>query len=458
MRQSHTPTFPPYHTQEKHMNPTLRLLLTVFATSAIGLASAETDHKHTEEHHAEESHEQETEEHHAEESHEHEAEEHHAEESHEHEAEAEEHHAEKAHEHEAEEHPVEKAEAHDHGAEGHEETDSAAKLSAKQRALADISIAPLIPKIVDYAIYAPGEIKTNAYNSYLVTPRVDSQVLKRYVILGQHVQQGEALVKLFSTAVAQTQSAYRVAHSEWLRVRQLGKKTVGAKRYVAAKIEYDNHRKTLSLYGLSKAKVKALHRDGGKNLGEYTLYAPTSGIVLADDFHQGQHLIAGAPLIKLADERQLWVEANVSANANIPVQVGAIAKVRVNERTYTATLSQASHAIDPATRTRIIRLIINNEDHSLHAGLFADVFFQLKTDKAVLTVPDAALMRDAHGDWTVFVETEPGQYQPQEIQIVRRLGKQHEITGISPNTRIVMKGAFFVASEIAKGGFDPHNH
>ncbi|MFT7430930.1 MAG: cobalt-zinc-cadmium efflux system membrane fusion protein, partial [Colwellia sp.] len=26
------------------------------------------------------------------------------------------------------------------------------------------------------------------------------------------------------------------------------------------------------------------------------------------------------------------------------------------------------------------------------------------------------------------------------------------------NTRVVTKGAFFVASEIAKSGFDPHGH
>jgi hypothetical protein len=36
--------------------------------------------------------------------------------------------------------------------------------------------------------------------------------------------------------------------------------------------------------------------------------------------------------------------------------------------------------------------------------------------------------------------------------------KMREISGITAGTNIVVKGAFYVAAEIAKGGFDAHNH
>jgi hypothetical protein len=45
-----------------------------------------------------------------------------------------------------------------------------------------------------------------------------------------------------------------------------------------------------------------------------------------------------------------------------------------------------------------------------------------------------------------------------EVELGRALGPLREITGVKPGTRIVTEGAFFVASQIAKGGFDPHNH
>jgi len=44
------------------------------------------------------------------------------------------------------------------------------------------------------------------------------------------------------------------------------------------------------------------------------------------------------------------------------------------------------------------------------------------------------------------------------VELGQPLGDHRQIIGITPNTRVVTKGAFFVASEIAKGGFDPHNH
>ena len=67
-------------------------------------------------------------------------------------------------------------------------------------------------------------------------------------------------------------------------------------------------------------------------------------------------------------------------------------------------------------------------------------------------------MRGADGDWTVFVEEETGVYQPHEVELGRSLGKWREISGIPEGEAVVMEGAFFVASQFAKGGFDPHGH
>ncbi len=45
-----------------------------------------------------------------------------------------------------------------------------------------------------------------------------------------------------------------------------------------------------------------------------------------------------------------------------------------------------------------------------------------------------------------------------EVELGRAIGGLREISGLTAGQRIVSRGAFFVASEIAKGGFDPHNH
>lgn len=357
-----------------------------------------------------------------------------------------------------EEHEIEGG--HDnHG--DHEESEGVT-LSSTQQALANIEVEPLKRRTMDYQVYAPGEIKANGYTSYLVSPRVDSIVVSRHAALGDHVEKGQALVTLFSETVADAQAVYRVANAEWKRTQKLGRKAVGDKRYVSTQAEYEAALARLQAYGLSQNAIQSLTTQTKLNqtqtLGEYTLNAVSHGAVLSDDFHQGQRVESGEALMELANEKTLWVEARLAPAAQLALPVGTLAKVKVGSEWFGAKVSQEAHTIDPITRTRIVRLLVNNESHQLHPGQFADVHFSFTTKTPVLAVPEAALLRSADGDWTVFTEHEPGQFKAQEVELGRSLGKWREISDIKPGTRVVMKGAFFVASQIAKGGFDPHNH
>ena len=346
----------------------------------------------------------------------------------------------------------------EHGGHGGHEEATAASLNPAQMTLADIRVEALAAAPVDYQLYAPGEILSNGYTSYRVSPRVASVVLRRHVALGDHVKQGQPLVTLFSESVAQTQADYRTAWSEWQRVRELGRKTVGEQRYISAKANLEAARATLQAYGLSSSDLESLVSQQSVALGEYTLRAEIDGAVLSDDFEQGQRIEAGAPLIALADEKQLWVEAHLPANLSLSLGAGTQADVVTGDVRVKASVTQEAHTIDPVTRTRTVRLLVDNSEHRLHPGQFAEVFFRFRTQQPVLAVPETALMRGADGDWTVFVEDRPGEFQPVEVELGRALGPLREITGIAPGTRIVTRGAFFVASQIAKGGFDPHNH
>ena len=332
-------------------------------------------------------------------------------------------------------------------------------LNPAQMALAEIKVSPLIAKEVDYQIYAPGELLSNGYTSYRVSPRVASVVLRRHVALGDHVKQGQPLVTLFSESVAQAQADYRKAWPEWQRVQKLGRKTVGAQRYISVKTSLDVIQATLLAYGLSNTDLQSLvAAQPSIALGEYTLRAEIDGAVLSDDFEQGQRIEAGASLIGLAHERELWVEAHLPATLSLNLGVGVQAEVVTVNARVKALITQEAHTIDPITRTRTVRLLVDNPEHRFHPGQFAEVHFRFRTEKPVLAVPETALMRSADGDWTIFVEDHPGEFQAMEITLGRALGSLREITGVAPGTRIVTEGAFFVASQIAKGGFDPHNH
>lgn len=348
------------------------------------------------------------------------------------------------------------------GVEGKEHNENEAdepsvELTSQQLALANIRIEKLTASVMDAEVYAPGEILANGYTSYQVSPRVDSVVLRRHVALGDQVEAGQSLVTLFSEVVAEAQAEFRVASSEWQRVKSLGRKTVGDKRYVSTQADYDFARARLVAYGLSNEAVEAVVNKPS-SLGEYTLIAANGGAVLSDDFHQGQRVAAGQPLMELADEKELWVEARLAPGAGLELPAGTSARIKVGERFYPAEVTQEAHTIDPVTRTRVIRLLVANDQHLLHPGMFADVYFFIATKSPVLAVPETALMRSDDGDWTVFAQTGPDTFSPREVTLGRQLGAWREISGIATGTMVVVEGAFFVASQLAKSGFDPHGH
>jgi len=351
------------------------------------------------------------------------------------------------------------ADAHQDDGDDHAESTEPAgvNLSTRQQSLADIKVEVLDARPMNFRVYAPGEIKANGYTSYLVSPRVDSVVLRRHVALGDHVEKGQALVSLFSESVAEAQAGYRVASSEWQRVKKLGRKAMGDSRFISAKSAYEAAYGRLLAFGLSESAIQSLN-DNSQALGEYTLTAANSGSVQSDDFNQGQRVESGQALMELSDEKELWVKALLAPNIHLELPAGTEAEIKVGNEWFTAKVIQEAHTIDPQTRTRVVRLQVNNDSHRLHPGQFADVYFLFATDESVLAVPESALMRGSDGDWTVFVEVEPGEFQAQEVELGRSLGKWREITGVESGSRVVMEGAFFVASQISKGDFDAHNH
>ncbi|MBD1388409.1 efflux RND transporter periplasmic adaptor subunit [Neiella sp. HB171785] len=380
-------------------------------------------------------------------------------EPHEHQEEENEEHGQHGHsEHAHEEHDDLKGKGEPQIVEGEHDAEGAVTLSPEQMALADIAVEPLQFQQIDYQLYAPGEILTNGYTSYRVSPRVPSVILNRHVALGEHVAKGQKLVTLFSESVAKAQSQFRTAWPEWQRVKSLGQQTVGAQRYVEAKSNLEAAQATLLAYGLASSDLESLKKQSAPSLGEYTLRAEIAGSVLSDEFEQGQRIDPGEPLILIADEKQLWVEAHLSPNLDMSLEAGSKAEVVSAGKRVEAVVSQEAHTIDPVTRTRLVRLVVDNAAHQLHPGQFAEVFFNFRTKHSVIAVPESALIRDEHGDWTVFVEDHPGEFIPMEVKLGDSYGQVREIRGMKPGTRVVTKGAFFVASQIAKGGFDPHNH
>ncbi|VAW90721.1 Probable Co/Zn/Cd efflux system membrane fusion protein [hydrothermal vent metagenome] len=372
-------------------------------------------------------------------------------------------HSEHAEHGDKEHHAKDQKESHSgHGHEGEEsghEEEGTVHLKPEQLKAANIVVKPLALTEVAARIRAPGEIKLNAYRTVNVSPRINAQVIARHARLGDEVIQGQALVTLSSVEMAEAQGLLLLADKEWKRVKKLGRKVVSERRYITSKVEYEKSYANAKAYGMTESEIKDLLNQKRSADGSFKLVAQQAGRVLHDEFIIGQRVEAGFKLMTISDESVMWVEAHVNPVDAGKISIGNSAEVLFNEQRTPAKVIQLHHTLDEITRTTAIRLEIDNKEDRLHGGMFVTVFITTHDKSKAIQIPEAAVLRSPDGDWQVMVEQdEAGEFKAVEVKLVGVSEGVAVIQGLKPGTRVITQGAFFVQSELAKSGFDIHNH
>ncbi|MDG1858790.1 MAG: efflux RND transporter periplasmic adaptor subunit [Emcibacteraceae bacterium] len=332
-------------------------------------------------------------------------------------------------------------------------------LTTEQIKSAGITTKKLTLSTIEESLKTTGEVISNAYSSSLVTPRIPSIVIARHTKLGENVEKGQMLVTLFSVEMASTQSLFINVSQEWDRIRKLSKDIITVKRYNQAETEYRKILAQLKAYGMSDADIDTLYKSGDlQTPGEYELYALQSGTIASDNFLIGALIEPGTVLFKLIDEQSVWIESAIPSSQFDTAFKATRAIIRLDDFHGSAQIISAAEVVDEATRRRNIRLSIDNKDHKLHPGQFVNVEFLIPSNEQGIVVPKTAVLRSADGDWMIFTQDEDGGFLPREIEVLKSAGDQHIISGVDVGKNIVIGGAFFVQSELAKSGFNIHNH
>ena len=349
----------------------------------------------------------------------------------------------------------------DHGSEqGEADAEGGIHLTPEQQEMAGVVVESLQLRDIVNELRAPGEVQLNAYATSRVVPRIAAQALKRQARLGDSIEKGHALVTLSSVEMSQAQGDLLVAEREWRRVSKLGRDVVSEQRYTEARIAREQARARVSAYGMTEDEIKQLVASGKAEHanGRFQLLAPQDGTVIRDDFIVGELVEPGRVLFEISDESVLWVEARLTPDEAAQIQVNARATMVIGDRKVEGRVTQVHHALDENTRTLGVRIEIPNVDDRLHPGLFVEARIEGGSSERALAVPNDAVLRSPDGDRQVFVEHEPGEFEPREVEVIRTTAGFTVIGGVETGTRVVTKGAFFLQSELAKSGFDIHNH
>lgn len=313
-----------------------------------------------------------------------------------------------------------------------------------------------------------------------LAPQLNVRVQARHVVPGQEVKKGEPLLTLGGAEVAKAQAEYINAAAEWSRVRRMSEGAVSVSRRMQAQVDAELKRAILEAIKMTSEQIRTLESKP-EAIGSYQLLAPIDGRVQQDIAMLGQVFSAGTPLMQLTDESHLWVEAQLTPAQAVNVNVGSPALIQVGDKTLAGKIIGRSHELDSVTRTEQVLVSMPNPDHILHAGQFAELYFadasQNIADAAQnraaasggsglssgIVLPDAALTRSSDGDWQIFIQDEDG-FEAIEVELVQRQRGLSLVRGgeldkaRQAQLKVVVAGAFFLASEQAKAGFDIHAH
>lgn len=331
---------------------------------------------------------------------------------------------------------------------------------------AGIVVVPVRMANVGEGVRAPGVVQPNAYRQVVVTPLVSGRVTRMGAELGQVVQQGQMVVQVFSSELAEAQTRYMSARAELgVHEQELARteKLVGigaASReelerihaeHTAKRVDLESAASQLRLLGLSADAIEALE-PGGREDATLNVPAPIAGVVTERGANVGLNVDQTTPLLTVTDLSTVWVVVEVYERDFSHVRVGTPAQITTHaypERTVDGRVSYIDPQVSSETRTAKARIEVSNPRRDLRLGMYAEARFGDGGGTSMPMVPRSAVQHV--GDRTVVYlvnPTKPDAFTEREVRLGAAAGDQVLVlSGVQVGDVVVTQGSFSVRAE-----------
>lgn len=182
-----------------------------------------------------------------------------------------------------------------------------------------------------------------------------------------------------------------------------------------------------------------------KRLHDTRLVSPLSGVVARRNADPGETVPAGAPVFSIVDLDVVHVRVAVPEADVGAISTGATASITVpslGDSAFAGKVRLVGVAADPVARTFAVEIAVPNPGHRLKAGMVAEASITTPTSVTRLTVPGAAIVRDAEGATQLFIfDSTEKRVHTRRITVGTIVGTEVEITsGLQPGELVVVGG------------------
>lgn len=324
------------------------------------------------------------------------------------------------------------------------------ELSDQQIQLGNIQVDTIRNGTIGDQLILTASLNFDQSKLYAVSSRVMGRVEKLYFKnLGEYVKKGAPLYEIYSEDLNNAKQEYLLA---------VDKKNAFSDQTI---IDFDqliqSAKNKLLLWGLNETQINELGNT--KKASPITTYYSTAGGYITElDIREGDYVMEGGTIVKLADLSTLWVEAQVYSSQLADLQENSMVTVQLpdfNNKEIKGKLEFVNPEINQATRINLIRLSIPNPGNYLKPGMSAYVLLKSPRRKS-LSLPIDAVVRDGKGA-TVWVQTGKNTFKNLMVQTGLESDDRIEIiSGLSEGDIVVLQGAYLLHSEyVFKKGANP---
>ncbi len=288
---------------------------------------------------------------------------------------------------------------------------------------------------------------------------------------GQHVKKGQALATLESLELLQLQQDYlenganlQALDSDLKRQQGLHEDRISPTRTLEraqADLSMAQARQSalaakLRLFGVDPASITPQRISSS-----FSVLAPIAGNVQNINVNTGQNAEPNKPLFTLVDNTGLHIDLNIFEQD--------VAKVKVGQKVifghsgepiglHSATIYAMNKAFQTDQQAVLAHAKLDGNTEDLLAGMYIEAL--ITTDSTFAwSLPENAVVNNGDEHY-IFVEKTPHTYTMTPVRIGASALGFTEIVPLSPiqaDERIVIKGAYYLLSELTKGTGE-HGH
>jgi Cu(I)/Ag(I) efflux system membrane fusion protein len=272
---------------------------------------------------------------------------------------------------------------------------------------------------------------------------------------GMSFQKGQPLMTVLCEGWLQTQIDYIKAYRAWKRAP-----LVSPNNSIALDNQLELMRARIRVWDLSDEQIDDLQkfalstneidlRTGHGLSGSFDVLAPFDGYVHVKKAIEGMRFEPGQSLLELADHSHVWIIAQFSEDQAMYVNVGQKVTVTFPSMPQQKVQSEISFIdphVDEEQRRIMARIVISDESHMFHAGLFAQVSGVIPAGES-LTISTSAVVPTGN-KYIAFVDHGGGKLEPREIEIGAHSGDYYEVvSGLNEGDRVVSGANFLIDAE-----------